>query len=161
MGDTGYIMGGNIKFPKLQAAPATSTPSGVRSNVAVMTPTTATQRLPKRLGWLRQAKIEDLSDLLRPGVAHPRDNNAGRGSAEGGGLAPRLTPAEQHDHSNAAVAVQRMLNKRLKFNVRERFPSAQGAMVARGAWAPRRPSLQAGDSRPAERLRQPRGVLDL
>mmetsp|Transcript_83080 Transcript_83080/g.231151 ORF Transcript_83080/g.231151 Transcript_83080/m.231151 type:complete len:284 (-) Transcript_83080:56-907(-) len=120
--DRDYVFGGGLKFPKLPEQPASGAvaPAGRRA--------TAVQRLPPKLGRMRQAKIEDLSDLLRP---------------EGGGKAPRRARAAGQPErgrrralsdeerapeeagsqraQNASIVAQRVLNKQLKETVWTKF----------------------------------------
>ena len=172
--DSQYIMGGDVKFPKLQPATATAKvhaggPKPARvaqqrgdSLQSAAEKASATRRLPPRLGRLRQARLEDLSDLMRPGSggvvarrargAHatksafpsmrdpsmhePRQKHSEPGADEDASASGSLgRPAQEEgvarDERNAAYAMQQLLHRRLKSNVRQKFPG-QGGQGQRG-----------------------------
>merc|ERR1712226_1666353 len=85
----------------------------------------------------RQARDEDLSDLLQPGVAgsmgeatsligevaHPGDASEPSSNTGTWRSRPRREEAQQREDRNIAMATQQLLHKRIKGNFRERFSS--------------------------------------
>lgn len=146
--DSDYLDGGALKFPrlrfqKLPSAAATGSSAAASAGGAKKRDSgNGTQRLPPRLGRLRQARLEDLSDLLRPGgssTAPAGSSAVGRVGRlpQPGGTGPEVTATEDGklgSQENAALAAQQMLNKRLTSMTRQRFPSRKEVV------------LQAGDS---------------
>jgi len=151
--ESGYIIGGSIKFPKIpepapapeaKAAPSARLGASPRHQRRESGPigddaaaASATQRLPPRLGRLRQARMEDLSDLLKPGaprtpgaalpgaaaarrelgeVSHPDEATGGAGLRR-----PRSTE-ELREERNAALVQQKELYRHLKNSTRKQFP---------------------------------------
>lgn len=156
----GFIIGGSIKFPKLPTEapsqePATAAgvvggglrqqrrtegspqgPGGSSSTAA----RSATQRLPPRLGRLRQARLQDLSDLLKPGasrspaaalpgalamrgelgeVSHPDDGSGGEPLRR-----PRSAD-EQREDRNVALAQQQQLCRHMKNSMQKQYPKSR------------------------------------
>jgi len=139
--DADYIISDTLKFPKLRLQTEQRTTSQGRvafssghggvargAGAGAPKPTRAVQKVPAKMGRFRQAKIEDLSDLMKPvsgrsersprlgdlgWVPHPSKASAAEtvGLEEPGGR-----------QADAARATQYMLNKRLTQQVRERFP---------------------------------------
>lgn len=151
--DEDFIIGGNVKFPKI---PQTSmmparkelTPRHAQIKPRPTPAITATRSLPPKLGRLRQARTEDLSDLLKPGafsgssefavgeVSHPRDDGPASSNIKGTWRSrPPRAEAEQREDRNSAIATQQLLHKRMKGNNREQYPERRQT-----SYSERRPS---------------------
>lgn len=180
--DDSFVMGGEVMFPKIPGvaplsshasavqraserqhpavmaqhpAPAAASPSAPTSPLRAAEPLAAKaiQQLPPRLGKLRQARIEDLRDLVKPGSkgASPPGSRlrggmlaslgevACPGGAEDDSLSslqqPARTAAELRDQRNVAEAMQRTLHKQLKETTRREFPGRPLAAPRRAGHA--------------------------
>lgn len=107
-GESGMAAGA-FRFPRLPA----SEPKRMFDQ-----PRPSTPKQPPRLGRLRQAKVADLGDLIKPSSKPPKAIGNLQSPFDVAAAAPEGTEAKE-----SALAAQRLLNKRVALKVQQRFPS--------------------------------------